>query len=169
MATADIHTACTIFRELAAGSISPDWRSKWQAACEVAWANLSEDVPPECVDLWARLLQDHDRFALARLVVPELRSTHPLPNSQYQRRILDDTVDLRKAFSNTEQRTQSYFDSPAYVEEKRILQEAELHRARVLLHRSEAFGHSVTEEEIARWLAEAPSGSGGVQGHTATQ
>ena len=138
----------------------PDWRTKWQAACELIWAALvkDEDFPEPQIALFADLLKDHARFSIARLIIPELRQASPKNINtarEHHMRILQATQHLRRAFIDLESTRQGDFDTEEFKHEKKVFSEAEMHRARVLLHWSGRF--TVADEERLRgWLSSAP-------------
>ncbi|SMR49931.1 unnamed protein product [Zymoseptoria tritici ST99CH_3D1] len=138
------------------------WHSKLQQACEVFWDSLNANPRTEHAEqdvaTLISLLSDRENFAVARLVVPELREMKIDPTILYhrqQRCVLEATSELRTGFGRVETARQSDFDDILYVAEKETMLNAELQRARVLLHQSDAFG-SDNEQLIRHWLSEHP-------------
>ncbi|KAK1088927.1 hypothetical protein LTR33_000306 [Friedmanniomyces endolithicus] len=153
----DLGRLLTALKENASAS---DWRTRWLGICELLWDSLAASraaaIPEQQLDAFIKMLRTEDKFALARNVIPELREVDisDAPNPQ-QQRILEASADLRGDFFRRESCTQSDFDTALYIAEKRILLDAELHRAQVLLYHSGLFGAS-SENEIAAWLATHP-------------
>lgn len=147
-----------LLAELELNPIAQGWGTKWQHVCEIVWklsANHDSSIPTTAVDTFIALLSDESRFSLARLIIAELRD--PVPHSQYpqQQQVLQATQKQRANTARQESAVQTEVDDIMYVAEKRILLDAELHRARVLLHQSGAYG-SESEDKIRRWLAAHP-------------
>ena len=142
------------------------WRTKWTKTCDVLWKFLSENddqssaIPEKALDSFIKQLTGNAKFSIARLMIPELRENakdvSSIPHHPQQQRILDETRHLRNSAARTESATQADFDDPLYIAEKRTLMEAEMQRARVLLHQSGAFG-SESEDRIRDWLGLHPN------------
>ncbi|GAB7364333.1 hypothetical protein MBLNU230_g4877t1 [Neophaeotheca triangularis] len=140
------------------GTKAHGWRTKWLRACELVWEHLSDchrSLPKSQLDRFTELLCAEDKFSIARLVIPPLRDTEAQATNPQQQSILDATRELRRAFSEQEHATQADFDDALITAEREELMHAEMHRARVLLHQSGAFGHE-QEQEIREWLESHP-------------
>lgn len=155
----DLHTAVESCRQLLEKDENTKWRAKWQVACERFWDALSEGAVAEGqdVEMFVELLADDERFSIARLVIPAFRCDDPdvAPDSEQQQRILKQIQAMRDEARRHESTDQSAFDSAQYVAEKRAKLDSELHRARILLHDSNAFG-AQEGEEIRKWLEKHP-------------
>lgn len=137
------------------------WSTKWQIACENLWETLSRGQPVDnaCIELFINLLGRSDRFALARMIIPDLRrDILPANLRPIQRHIIGSVNDLRTEVLRRESTTQNDFDDPLYIAEKRIFIEAQVHRASVLLHEAGAFG-SAERAEIEEWWLQRPGGN----------
>lgn len=156
----DFLTATALLRELAsaAGMEVDNWRAKWLRVCELLWKAMSTstDIPAAYETTFIRLLKDDDRFALARLVIPEFRTAEGLEMlTAQQAKVMEAISDLQLRTSQEQNTSQADFDDPVYAAEKRILLDAEMHRARVLLHQSYTLDDA-SEEEIRDWLERRP-------------
>ncbi|KAK3698116.1 hypothetical protein LTR37_017074 [Vermiconidia calcicola] len=163
MPSQEAFTATAItFAELQQNPFGKHWQSRWSRASEIFWDGLSSDMKAtdSHVGSFIDLLVDQDRFALARLVITDLRSASILLSiSPPQNFILQSTAHLRADTLKKEGLRQEDFDSAAYANEKRTQRESDLHRARILLHDSGGFG-SASEEQILKWLDAAPTSNG---------
>lgn len=107
------------------------------------------------------LQQNDDAFALARLVIPQLRNKGgdddqaDGPLSQRQQALLENLREARGAATRTRFTNQNHVDHPLYREEKETMQDAQLHRVRLLLQHSGRF-NDVSAEEITHWLENGP-------------
>jgi hypothetical protein len=145
-----------------------DWGALVQRLCEETWRALASDEQVNINDADTRaftelLRVDSDAFALARLIIPQLRSRSPDGGANdellgiRQRSLLADLEPARGIANRTRHTTQESFDHPLYRAEKDIVQDERLHRVRVLLQHSGRF-NDVAEEEITAWLDKAPAG-----------
>lgn len=140
-----------------------DWGNLVQRLCEGTWEMLAKDGELGIRDAAAftQFLQtDSDAFALARLMIPQLRSRRPTGTdhgdlSIQQESLLASLEEARGLANRTRDTPQESFDHPLYRAEKDILQDAQLHRVRLLLQHTTRF-NDVSEEEIAAWLDKAP-------------
>ncbi|KAG9693646.1 hypothetical protein KCU95_g3197, partial [Aureobasidium melanogenum] len=136
-----------------------DWGAKLQHVCDTLWSALDDKADdPGLADTLIAMLQQEDAFALARLVIPELRSKEPLVDSLLKQKVIDRTASQRMAALSLEATQQSDFDTNLYSEEKEVFTEAEMYRASLLLYGSAAFDN-VEEQEIIQWLAQRPKKS----------
>ncbi|CZT16437.1 uncharacterized protein RCC_02280 [Ramularia collo-cygni] len=149
-------------RELEQNPGGTGWQGRWQQLCETIWSIMATAtlyelaIPPIEYQRFLALLLSEERFALARLVIVELREgrgEHHL--SAQQEDLLDKTSQIRARIQVVQNMQQSDFDEDAYAQEKLIHLDAELHRARILMHRSAPYG-AASEERIAEWLAQYP-------------
>ncbi|KAK5703518.1 hypothetical protein LTR17_022030 [Elasticomyces elasticus] len=155
----DLHTALTILDELKRDPNALPWSTRWQCACETVWAALGEDreVPEDAIGAIISLLEQGDKLAVAAMVIPELREPGmPVVHSKHQEEIIKQTREARGAAFARSTKRQEDFDDASYSLEKEKLRDAEMHRARVLLHHSAGAGSS-EEEAIQRWLDQAPA------------
>ncbi|KAG9764479.1 hypothetical protein KCU73_g946, partial [Aureobasidium melanogenum] len=134
-----------------------DWGAKLQHVCEALWSALDNGNHAKLVDPFIDILHQDDAFALARLVIPELRMDEPSldQDNRLKQKILDNTAHQRKKALFSETAQQHDFDNPLYRHEKEVFAEAEMYRASLLLYGSAAFD-SVEQEEILEWLANRP-------------
>ena len=157
---ADFDNTSIIFDTLKQGQAVPRWQGEWSAACEIFWDGLRHgfEALPSHLQNFIDLVQDPERFSLARLVIPDLRNGNTALSSTsraQQYTVLSATQELRQSTVRRETTVQEDIDDPEYAMEKVIQRDSDLHRARVLLHQSGAFG-AVDEEEIESWLRSAP-------------
>jgi hypothetical protein len=152
----------TLLREVLADPQAKGWRTKWQWTCQYLWKGLEADhqasISDDDLNDFVHLLTSDKRmFSLASLVIDPLRDNgEPDVDLHHQQHlILQATLQQRKDKVKFQSSSQPDFDDPLYVEEKRRAMDAELHRARVLLHQSGAFG-SQSEEAIKQWLLKHP-------------
>lgn len=112
-------------------------------------------VRDDQLEQYLALLARDDHFSIASMVIPELReSTATKFDNPQQEQIMTATIEQRDKSHRIQNTQQSDFDSSEYQEEKRILLDAEMHRARILLHQSGVFGEQ--EEAIREWLDRRP-------------
>lgn len=136
------------------------WATTWSNASEAFWDGLSSNLnaPLPTIDLFVQLLDDDDRFQLARLVIPPLRDTKiPETATAPQRVILERMKDKVASTVRKEKTTQADFDDDDYVFEKRKLREVEMHRARVFLGDSGPYNDPDYQQQIQEWLQSAPT------------
>lgn len=153
-------------RELQAVPRCDDWAAKLQYLCEFLWAALGDPaqvrfvddhLDPATVPAFADLLQSSEAFALAQMVIPELRTNRPsiAAGLHHRQRLVDSTTALRERSARARAQEQSAFDTRQYAEEKQTMFDAELHRVRLFLHHSRRF--TVEEEQSIRaWLDSCP-------------
>jgi len=129
-----------------------DWGTQHQHLCRSFWNSLEESTSTDALRAFAKLPLDHDSFALARLVIPELRGDLNLRLTNVSKQyVLDATTDLRELTIDRNSFTQESFDDELFIAEKDIFLDVEIHRARILLHDSKAL-NSATAKEIREWL-----------------
>jgi hypothetical protein len=101
------------------------------------------------------LLQDMDNLALARLVIPELRSGAKRPQSLTQKIVVDGIAASRAGLRAIDETCQEDYDQPLYTSEKRIFQEAEMYRASIMLFNSGSLDKEETEK-VGKWMEACP-------------
>lgn len=138
--------------QLSRSPLPENWRAIWLRTCETIW-NLDPALDDTDIrlDQFISILQKDDMFSTARLVIPALRREHASGLNAVQQKIMTMTEGLRHESCTRRRTTQSDFDDAPYVAEKRILHDAEMHRARVLFHQHHAFGE-MDEDSIRAWL-----------------
>lgn len=110
------------------------------------------------LELFSRMIQHPDKFALARLVIPALRDAiNQEILAAQQMHIAHATRTVRDSFMQDAKYDQQEADDPLYVAEKRALLDAEVHRAGVWLDRDVAFG-TASRQEIEEWWVQRPQG-----------
>ncbi|PVI07463.1 hypothetical protein DM02DRAFT_648947 [Periconia macrospinosa] len=159
-ATDDAESLIQRMRELADRE-SPDRSSRLQVLCKEAWTLLQRDEHGSLVPAFLHLLQDPDDLSLASLVLPHLRPGAEPPQHPRQREVVEGTLNATTALGNILKRTQAYYDrkNPLYAAEKRILQDAEMYRASLLLCNS---GFLTPEESdlVRKWIDDCPIKAG---------
>lgn len=157
MAPAPLTDFSTLITKICHDPCGANWRTEWQHACELLWSLQGQElsVQEEEMAVFVELIQRKERFALARLVIPALRSDSDHGLTYQQQLLMAACQQTRKALLEEEGIVQGDYDDPTYVQEKRILQNAELHRVKVLFHTSGAF-QSTHAQQIQNWLDQCP-------------
>ena len=146
-----------------------DWGAKVQDVCERCWALLDENhgVAPVYMSSLIKLLQTEEAFAVARLVIPELRGALGTMKAEnkHKQQIMNDTMNLRDHFTQIETRNQAHFDhdNPLYCVEKDIFMEAEMYRAGLLLYNSGSLDET-QKQDVREWLAARPGNTSNTHG-----
>lgn len=123
-------------RQVSAPHRCDDWAARLEDLCEEFWQSLDGEVgspDSSTTDAFVHLLSDGENFVLARMVIPELRGDPDSDSSNHtKQKILDCLRPLRAQHYAASTQDQSSFDSRLYQEEKDVLREANLHRAKLL-------------------------------------
>lgn len=157
MDTVDI----TQVRELRLHPEMQNWSSKLQNACVTFWSSLpaSTDIEQSKIDLFTELLQMPHALELAQLVIVELRTgSDPLSQALAPSKLkiihaLQPA--LREQVWPQPAQFQERIDTATYRAEKHAFYDADIHRVKLFLRRTENF---TVEEELAliKWLEECP-------------
>ncbi|CAO2652460.1 Nn.00g007430.m01.CDS01 [Neocucurbitaria sp. VM-36] len=136
-----------------------DHGAKFQVFCERLWDRLQHDPPPADSILhgFVTMLQSDDNVLLAQLVIPDLRPNAAPPASPVKRKLLHQIEPGRPSLEFLRKRPQPH-DTEAHrrhMEEKQRLQDADLHRACLLLYGRGNLDET-QKEEVRRWLASYP-------------
>lgn len=139
------------FQDLSISDRSGDWGAKLENACEKFWTMLGDEkttIGPDMIDAFLDLLKDEAAFALAKLVIPELRygDASRVENKNKQH-IMERTSYMRTSAIQNEAGDQSGFDTALYRFEKDTFAEAQLYRARIAFENS----RPMTSEEQKRF------------------
>lgn len=149
----------TRIEELLAPKRCPDWGTKLQFFAEDFWTArrdaFKQDMLPSYLKRFKQLLAESHAFTLVTHTIPEFRSSVVGDLNKHQHAILDAIDTMRTEHGRLRSMTQDYFDSVAYKAEKDIAQDADLHRAAILLCGT---GNPNIDQEraIRAWLAQAP-------------
>jgi hypothetical protein len=133
-----------------------DRGARIQRLCEDVWGifEANSTAARHIMGDFLRLLENKDDFALASLVIPELRQLAPREANPHKAYLLDRTAAIRLRFVCDRNPSQAQYDDRLYVEEKDIFRRAELHRAKLLFYE-----RATTEQEmreIERWWENRP-------------
>ena len=135
-----------------------DWGTKLQEVCEGFWELLEQDdqVAPQYITAFIKILSEEKSFELARLVIPELRAEPDISSmNQYKQQIIERTQSIHATVATMQTNTQAQFDESLYREEKEALAEAELYRASLLLYNNGSLSDK-QRSEVQEWLATRP-------------
>lgn len=154
----DSETLLSKIEAIAPPSRCSDWAAKLQELCESLWPSLAHDcIDCDVLDGFTQLLLDPDGFALARLVLPDLRvESDTATKSTQQQAVLDRIRHLRGQASSHFSPDQALFDTLIYREEKDLQTEAELYRLKLLLYRSAGPLSLEQENELKSWWDRRP-------------
>jgi hypothetical protein len=121
------------------------------------WDALGNDAERELGDALVSMLQDTNHLKLARIVLPafRFRAEPPEHQPQRQRECVETTAKERARLDRLVESTQHDFNDAYYKAERKILQEAEMHRLRLLLFESGVLDQEQAHN-VRRWLDGCP-------------
>lgn len=133
-----------------------DRAAKFQVFAEQVWGRLRHHIPlaDAVVNNFVAMLRIPDNIQLAQLVIPDLRPNALPPVSKQQCDVLS-RIELRPPGLEHVETKPTGFISVAqslYEDEKRILEDADWHRACLLLY-GRADVTSTQSERVRQWLA----------------
>jgi hypothetical protein len=142
-----------------------------QELFERFWAMLDDDgngspFVTSHIEDFIQLLKNH--FEIASLVIIDLREPHVVDyKSATKRRMLDGTAQRREESAAIRAKDQAYLahQAPFFEEEKRVFQEFELYRAKLLLFHSGTIGEEQNDELKRRLDVFVEGGLGGSKDH----
>lgn len=138
------------------------WGSRVQSLCETIWTALDRSdvtITNAVLNAFCTLLRAEDSFQLARLVIPELRTSGTTQDAGEQKRyVLVELEQLRTTFAGRDGTSPESFYDDYYREEKNIYMDSELYRARIFLHQRGLL-EPASMEEIRQWLDSRPGSS----------
>ncbi|EMD95248.1 hypothetical protein COCC4DRAFT_64988 [Bipolaris maydis ATCC 48331] len=144
-------------------AVCEDRAAKFQIFSEKLWKRLGHEPPlaDAVVNDFVAMLHNVDNLLLAQLVIPELRHTAPAPDNSFQRDILFQIQLRRPILDIFKARPVGYGPEAQslYEEEKRILEDADWHRACLLLY-GRANISDTQRENVRQWLAHCPKEHG---------
>lgn len=117
-----------------------DWATLFQDVCTKLWELLRFPLDQPGLATLGRfeflLSQHHHYFAIARLVIPELRCGGEAPEAcaPLQRELLDFVRASRDRYAEVDNGNQLRSPDPFYKEEREVLREAMMHHFAVLLN-----------------------------------
>ncbi|XP_014559583.1 hypothetical protein COCVIDRAFT_13475 [Bipolaris victoriae FI3] len=135
-------------------AVCDDRAAKFQIFSEKVWMRLGHEPPlaDAIVNDFVAMLHNVDNLLLAQLVIPELRPAAPAPDNPFQRDVLFQ-IQLRRPILDLFQARPTGYDTEAqrlHEEEKRILKDADWHRACLLLY-GRANINDEQKENVRQW------------------
>lgn len=134
-----------------------DWGADLQDVCESVWTSLDHEhhADTATMEAFIHVLLEKDGYALAQLVIPELRGrpAGSLENKQRQL-VIERTWHMRQE-TNTTAEAGTNHDTSLYSVEKDIFREAELYRARLVFQDRERLSEQESKD-LEEWWANCP-------------
>ncbi|KAH0353000.1 hypothetical protein KCU81_g1782, partial [Aureobasidium melanogenum] len=143
----------------------PDWAAILQDVCTKFWARLDGDgeeltvTEPE-IHAFIDILKDPERFGLARLVIPDLRTAdRSKVLTRVKLNILETLCGEMEKYDSIVSKTQADFDTPAYRAEKDIMLDVNIYRLKLLLYDTVSLTDA-EEEKFNSWWEARPQPRG---------